>query len=309
MHTGRPLTGAAGMALAVAILVGGCTPEQSLGSGPQFARGNRTGVPGQAIGEVEIVWPGGKGRDIAPGEEKLAFADIMIVDNTTLDDDLGEPQLPGQFPHGKFVYRVLNADGTLHREIVAAITGAVFDYDEHKVYALGEVVSDEKLCSGSGGCDGHDGGDEGGCGGDTGGCTGEEGGCSGGGDMGGGCTGETGETGGCTGGGEMGGGEMGGGCTGETGETGGCTGGGHTGGGVGGVPGNEPRVGQIVVIKLHDKATPAFSDDGDPTNDDGITWKWFLAETAPTIDTYAAWSHLCKKTIIGGNLTVLPARP
>lgn len=261
MHTGRPLTGAAGMALAVAILVGGCTPEQSLGSGPQFARGNRTGVPGQAIGEVEIVWPGGKGRDIAPGEEKLAFADIMIVDNTTLDDDLGEPQLPGQFPHGKFVYRVLNADGTLHREIVAAITGAVFDYDLQKVYALGEVVSDEKLCSGSGGCDGHDGGD------------GSDGGCSGG--------------------------------------------GGHSGGGS--VPGKESRVGQVVVVKVHDRSSPGDPADED-TPGDGITWKWYLLDSwawktaeeqgEPLLGVIEEWPHLCKKEIIGGNVVVhMPQTP
>jgi len=312
-HARAAVTAAAFLVTVVAVF--NCTSDRSLVSGPQF---HEAGVPARATGTVEIIWPGGRGREIPPGEEKLAFAEITIFDATDASP-----------ARGRFVYRVLNADSTLHREIVAEIADAVVEFDAaavaSKAWAIGLVVSHVKTCSGSGACDGHDGGEEGGCSGDTGGCSGEDdtthdgGGCSGGGDMGGGDVGGgcSGEEGGCTGGGgdmgggdmgggDMGGGDMGAGC-GSGGETDGCSGDGHT-GGVGGVPGNEPRIGQIVAIKLHDRGTPAFTDDGDDSNDDGVTWKWFLAETAPTIDTYASWSHLCKKTIIGGNLTVLPAR-
>ncbi|MDH4043885.1 MAG: hypothetical protein OEW06_05440 [Gemmatimonadota bacterium] len=339
----------------LAIPLNGCS-DASFGSAPVL--GEAVGWVPKATGTVEIVWPGGKGKVIPPGEEKLAFAEVTVFEATE--------ERPAR---GAFVYRVLNADGSPHREIVAEVTGAVVDPDQGKAWMIGVVTSDTKICSGGGhdgdGCNGDDGSgthDDGGCSGsdggmgggdmgggcggddgtthDDGGCSGsdggmgggdmgggcggddgtthDEGGCSGsdggmgGGDMGGGCGGDDGTThddDGCSGSdGGMGGGDMGGGCSGDDGTThddGGCSGSdGH--GGAGGVPGNAPRVGQIVVLKLHDRGTPGFSDDGIDTNDDGITWKWFLPDNPmlPTIDAYATWSHLCKKTIIGGNLTV-----
>ena len=52
-------------------------------------------------------------------------------------------------------------------------------------------------------------------------------------------------------------------------------------------------------MKMHDGGTPG-------TNGDGITWKWFdpEADWVPTIENVEEWPHLCKKTIIGGNLVV-----
>jgi len=39
---------------------------------------------------------------------------------------------------------------------------------------------------------------------------------------------------------------------------------------------------------------------------DGITWKWFDAadDRLPTLDDLDTWPHLCRKTILGGNLVI-----
>jgi hypothetical protein len=63
------------------------------------------------------------------------------------------------------------------------------------------------------------------------------------------------------------------------------------------VSGKDPRVGQVVVIKVHDIGTPG-------TAGDGITWKWFAAGTV--VDMLVEPKCLCKKDIIGGNLVVHP---
>jgi hypothetical protein len=145
------------------------------------------------------------------------------------------------------------------------------------------------------------GGDMGGPGGDShddGGCSHDDGGTDDG-----GCSHDDGGTddGGCS---HDDGGTDDGGCSHDDGGTddGGCSGGGGTGGhGAYHVSGQDPRVGQIIVGKLHDGGTPAV-------DLDGITWKWFHPENPnlPSIDDIAAWPHLCKKTIIGGNLKIHP---
>ena len=145
-----------------------------------------------------------------------------------------------------------------------------------------------------GGMEGGSGGMEGGSGGTEGGCSGSDGTTH----TDGGCSGSDGTT------------HTDGGCSGSDGGThddGGCAGGGSGGSG-GHVSGSGSRVGQFLAIKMHDVDTPAV--DGD-----GITWKWFAAGTAPQIldvagvypDGYAdeyKWPHLCKKTILGGNLMI-----
>lgn len=198
-------------------------------------------------------------------------------------------------------------------------------------------------CSGGGdhtdggGCSGGDDHTDGGC---SGGDDHTDGGCSGGGDhpdgeggMGGdspmGGTGGTGsggptDGGGCTDGGDHtdggctdGGDHTDGGCSGGGDHTdggcsgggdhpdGGCSGGGQ--GGHGGVPGKDPRVGQIVAVKVHDRTTPGDGGDGPGPEGDGITWKWFYPDdpNVPVIGEEEL-KHLCKKTIIGGNLVVHP---
>lgn len=65
------------------------------------------------------------------------------------------------------------------------------------------------------------------------------------------------------------------------------------------ISGKQCRVSQIVAVKAHDVATPGV--DGD-----GITWKWFVADdqNLPDIDLVNNWPHLCKKTILSGNLVI-----
>jgi hypothetical protein len=356
------------MVVAAAAGVTACLDGAGVSPDPQFAVGNGGAArPGHATGAVEIVWPGGKGKEIPPGEEKLAFAEFEA-----------HPATDVKPARGSFTYRVLNADSSDHRTIVATVTAAYVSDLEPKAWFVGLVESDTKICSGGGGdCDGHDGGDggcsghdgsDGGCDGHdgtNGGCDGHDGtdgGCSGGGSggsdgstggppdntggSGGGCS-DGGETGGCDGhdgtdgtdGGCSDGGETGGcdghdgtdgtdgGCTGHDGTDGGCDGhdggdggcsggGGHSGGGS--VPGKESRVGQVVVVKVHDRSSPGTPSDGSPG--DGVTWKWFTLESwawqtteepsLPLLGVIEEWPHLCKKQIIGGNLVVhMPTAP
>ena len=340
------------LALGVGVcFLAGCAMDAVTGTGdeaPLFAADNASLT--KAVGEVEIIWPKSLKQDVPEGEEKLAFVQLEAF------------PAADQPVRGSFTFRVLNLDSTLHREIVAELTGVIVDPVVRKAWYVGTVVSDEKICSG--GCGGHDGGeggegggcddgthDDGGCSGhdtgtgDEGGCSGhdtgtteegsthEEGGCSGGGGDTGGMGGDMG--GGDMGGGDMGGGDMGGGCSDGTHDDGGCTDGGthddggctdggthddggcsggdsHDDGGCSGggssgghgeyhVSGKDPRVGQIIVGKMHDGGTPGV-------DLDGITWKWFHPENPnlPSIDDIAAWPHLCKKTIIGGNLKIHP---
>lgn len=261
----------------------------------------------RATGTVEIEWKGGNGRQFPPGEAKLAFAQFE-----------GFQLLPdGQGARGSFSFRVLNPDSSLHREIEADVTGVVIDLAARKAWMIADVIADTKQCGSGGGCDGHDGGtgSSGGCT-DCGGDTGHDGGCSGS-DGGthddGGCSGSDGGThdaGGCSG--SDGTTHTDGGCSGSNGTThtdGGCTGsdgtshdGGCAGGGGGGgihVSGSGSRVGQVLVIKMHDGGTPGAAGDG-------ITWKWFAGEdpALPRITDLASWPHLCKKTILAGNLMI-----
>ena len=58
--------------------------------------------------------------------------------------------------------------------------------------------------------------------------------------------------------------------------------------------GKQCRVGQSVVIKMHDKGSPGIND--------GITWKWF--ENLDGFSIESEPKRLCKKIILNGNLTV-----
>jgi hypothetical protein len=252
-------------------------------------------VSSKATGEVEIVWPGGKGRMPQPGEDKLAFAVFEAF-----PANVSQP-----LPRGEFSYLVMNPDMTPHRQIVAQLIQVTIDPAISKAYFVGMVVSDVKSCGGGGST--HDSGCDGGCSGGE--DEGHDGGCSGGGMEGGGSQ----DTGGCSDSGDT---STEPGCTGSEGSSDlagavsegstheeGCAGGGSPMPG-GSVSGRGSRVGQVIVIKVHDGGTPAI-------NGDGITWKWFAPPTTPA--ELEAWvnrdlvnncPHLCKKTIIGGNLIV-----
>jgi len=309
-HVGRKL--AATLGLAAVTLVAGCEANEPLGltdspAGLVSLASSPATAP-KATGTVEIVWPGGRGRVVPPGEEKLAFAEFNAFPPTTIG-----------LARGTFTYRVLNADSTPHREIVATVTDAVVDVAQHKAWFTGMVISDVKICGG-GSCDGDDGcsHDDGGCGDDgnhdDGGCSDDgshdDGGCSDGTHDDGGCSDDgSHDDGGCSGSGSGGSGGSDGGCSdgshddggcGDDGshDDGGCSGGGSDGhGGSGGVSGKDPRVDQVVLVKVHDVGIPG-------TNGDGITWKWFASGTQ--LDLLEEPRHLCKKDIIGGNLVVHP---
>jgi len=85
------------------------------------------------------------------------------------------------------------------------------------------------------------------------------------------------------------------------------------------LPGKESRVGQVVVVKVHDRSSPGDPADED-TPGDGITWKWYLLDSwawktaeeqgEPLLGVIEEWPHLCKKEIIGGNVVVhMPSTP
>jgi hypothetical protein len=225
-----------------------------------------------ATGDVEIVWMGGRGMEVSPGEEKLAYADLVWFDAFKSRGD-----------RGQFHYLVVGADGSLHREIVAEVAPDVLDtgvvIDGTTAYFVGLVTYDSKAAAA-----GHDEGGPGGgpeIGGETG-CddTTEEGGCSG-------------EDGTTAGGGHE--------------EEDGCSGG-HEDEGSGGPkhpPGSGSRVGQIVAAVVTDGGSPG-------AGHDSVAWSWFAEPTAehptylqpPTISALGEWPELCDKPILGGNLVV-----
>jgi hypothetical protein len=189
---------------------------------------------------------------------------------------------------GNFTYRVMNVDGTVHREIGVTLTWVGLedqDTNPGEIRFLGVVTSDTKPCGGSGhgseGCDS----DEGGCSGDDGGCSHDDG-------------GDTHDDGGCT--------HDDGSTTHDDG--GGCSGGGGEPGGQSGlVNGSDCRIGQIVVGWAKDGGTPALSGDR-------VSWKWFAPDapkvqaiqTALDMGQPVPWPcKLCEKEILGGNLTLI----
>ena len=262
----------------------------------------------RATGFVELIWKGAsKGSNKGNKPEDLQiFFDLDAHEGTDFKS-----------PKGEIIYTVLNSDASLHREIKAKVYDVLIDPVLRKGWILATVVSDSKGCNGDGpgghdsGCSsgGHD-DSEGGCshddtGGDD---THDEGGCSHddtGGD-------DTHDEGGCshddTGGDDTHdegcshddeGGDDGSGCSGEDDHEGGM--GGSPGGDDKGNPmsGKNCRLGQVIALKVHDVGTPG-------TQGDGITWKWFHPEAykLPSIEPFAKWHNLCKKTIIGGNIVV-----
>ncbi len=302
-----------------------------------------TNVP-KITGSVEIVWKGGNGAG-APDVENRAFAEFEGFEMPAGMAPRGSFHflVYRVTPEGLMLHREIEAAATgvvidpvnhkawMTAEVIAdtkqCMSGGGCDGHDGGDGGMGGPggctdcggdTGHDGGCSGSddgthdGGCEGGSGGMggmEGGSGGMEGGTGGTEGGCSGSGgttDTDGGCAGDdTSHDGGC--GGSDG---TSGGCSGDdTSHDGGCAGGGSGGSG-GHVSGSGSRVGQFLAIKMHDGDTPAV--DGD-----GITWKWFAAGAAPQIldiagvypDGYAdeyKWPHLCKKTILGGNLMIHP---
>ena len=276
-HLGLRWGGLVSAGLALTMMISSCSNPAPLEPGGDEIASR--GTPGQAdeirfIGTVDLVWPGGKGMN-APDDDRTAQASIAAFHGV-------EPGEPGP---GNFTYRVLAADGSLHREIGVKLTYVHIDVDADTVRFLGEVVSDTKPCGGSGhgegggdheegGCS-HDDGDEGGCSHDDGDDSHDDGGCS--------------HDDGSDGGGDD---------HGEPGGPGG-PGGGH-------VTGADCRIGQVVIGWAQDGGNNAMQGDR-------ISWKWFAPDAQKVLDIEAAiaagdevtWPcKLCEKEIIGGNLKV-----
>jgi len=229
----------------------------------------------KVTGSVELIWKGAsKGGDMGNKPDNLlAYFNF----NAHEGNDKKRPK-------GELVYQVLETDFSFHREIKADVYGVFIDVGQKRGWVVARVDSDSKGCSGD-----SQGGHDSGC--STGGHDDPDGGCS---DdhssHDGGCShDDTGDDGGCshddTGDDEHVGGK----------------GSGSSGGSDNGNPmsGKNCRLGQIIALKVHDRDTPGV--DGD-----GITWKWFDPEAAfvPGIENIEAWPHLCKKTIIGGNILI-----
>jgi len=277
------------------ILPDSATAEQS-GILKGAASKNKSGH--KATGSVELIWKGAtKGSDKGNKPDDLqVFFEFNAHEGKS-----------GNAPKGELVYRVLEADASLHREIKAEVYDVSFDMEKKRALIHAMVFSDSKGCSGddNGGHDSncssgeHD-DSEGGCshddlGGDD--PTHDEGGCShddtGGDDP-------THEEGGCsqddTDGDDVIHDE---GCSGEDDHGGGM--GGSPGGADKGNPtsGKNCRLGQTIALKVRDLGTPG-------SEGDLIFWKWFSpdATNLPPISDCTQWKHLCEKTIIEGNIVV-----
>lgn len=234
----------------------------------------------RATGSIQILWEGGgqnKETEVLP-DLKPAFFNFDAHEGVS-----------SMHAKGEISYQVLNEDLTVHREIKANVQDVLVDADLKKAWIIASVYYDSKSedddhCDhGDDGCT-HD--DEEGCSHeDDEGCTHDDeessnhddgGGCDGG------CTHD--DEGGCDGG-----------CSHDDDES--CEGGNN--GGSGKLSGKNSRVGQLIAVKVHDGGTPG-------ARNDGITWRWYSTSGVfiPSIENYLDWPHLCKKTIIEGNLVV-----
>ena len=256
----------------------------------------------KVTGFVQVEWKGKGGSGTV--EDKLVFASFAAHESV-----LRSSKSRFSPPKGFFFFSVFKSDYTPERKIVAKVIDVGFG-DDKKAWVFAEVTSDSKCdtsdhsgCTDSdhtdGGCshDDEDSTHDEGCSHDTGtehddsgtvhDDTGADGGCDH--DDSGTVHDDT---------------ESEGGCDHDDTETDeGCdhddTGTDHD-EGSGGKPddkggkGKQCRVGQYVVIKMHDKGSPGIND--------GITWKWF--ENLDEFSVESEPEHLCKKIILKGNLTV-----
>ncbi len=269
------------------LIVLGCqSPTEPVATGGDLSVETLAKPHKHATGSIEFLRPANKGNQ---STDKLTFAEF----------DVHEAR-DNQPASGNFYYRVYSLDTILHREIKVVVTEVFIDEGQNKGWFVGTVVSDTKGCGGNG-----QGGHDSGCSDSDGGCSGDDSG---------------GHTDACTG--HDSGHDSG--CSGDDGEdhTDGC---GGSSGGSGGssnnngnpTSGKNCRIGQILAVKIHDVDSPGM-------NGDGITWKWFDPDDpkVPHVEdlnldnagcggsnggsgeSNDGWPHLCKKTIIGGNLVL-----
>ena len=157
------------VALAAALVAcsDGLPTEPDFTPGEQWTLAGAKSRAGDAhfTGSVDVVWNGGKGSGPTAGADRIARGSITAF-----------PFAGGGKSPGTFTFQVVEADGTVHREIGVELTWA--GLEDQSLYPgeirfVGVVVSDTKACGGSQ----HGGGDdEGGCGDDEGGCSHDDGG-------------------------------------------------------------------------------------------------------------------------------------
>jgi len=260
-----------------ALFIAGCNDELIAPLSSEYTSGistemNKAQKERKITGDIQFIWVSNKGMENGKKpEDLLAFASITAHESKFQNLD-----------RNNFIYTILNADLSLHRQIVVAINGVYFE--GQKGYATGIVVSDTKGCMGgsngghSEGCAGEADDHDGGCSHDAEVTEPSDGGCSGDHtDTEGGCTDDHTDTGeGCSGSSESG--QPAG--SGESGQQGGN---------------GNPLGGK----NCRTAATPG-------AEGDGITWKWFSpsASFIPTVSNTSEWPHLCKKNIIEGNFVV-----
>lgn len=259
--------------VAMGLIIQGCqTPSEPVDPDKVIENNQMAKMNKIATGTVEVMRMNNKGN--GDPNDKIMIADFNAHEEHYNQDD-----------HGTFIFSVLKSDSTIHRVITIDLDWVYVDEISNKAWFKGVVISDTKGCGGNGHGDHADGCE------DSGGCSGNESG-----EHSEGCTGhDSGHDSGCSG------------DDGET-HTDGCGGSGGMGseGGMGGdggmrVNGKNCRIGQVMLVKVHDVGTPG-------TNGDGITWKWFDHDdpnvTNLNSSNVGSWPHLCKKTILNGNLVV-----
>jgi len=232
----------------------------------------------KATGSVEIIWKGGKkGNDIGGSitsqpEDLRAFFEFDAHEATEYSK-----------AKGNVLFLVTDQNLTVHREIEASVIDVKVDSEQSKGWFYAKVTSDSKGCNG-----GETGGHETGCvDGDDhadGGCEDDathDDGCSHDLTDDGGCTDDHSEVDTCS--------------DGQTDENVGDHG---TPGGTGmGNPlkGKNCRIGQFILVKVHDLSSPGRLEDG-------LAWKWYGPETEFNLSVEP--KKLCKKTIVEGNLYI-----
>ncbi len=267
------------------VMIFGCeNPAEEIQSEIQdvLSGSSKSEQASKITGSVQVEWKG-------KGGSGLVYEKLVLVSFDAHESVGSKPA------KGSFVFSVWKSENEPEREIVAQVLNVGFgDSDEKKGWFFAEVISDSKCDSDgqTGGSDTeHTEGD--GCS-DSGHTTSDEGGTT----HDEGCSHDTGTDEvtdeGCSdsGGSDMGSGEDSGTVHDDTGTE-------HD-EGMGGKPddkggkGKQCRVGQYLVVKMHDKGSPGIND--------GITWKWF--DNLDGFSIEAEPQKLCKKTILGGNLTV-----
>lgn len=265
----------------------------------------------KTTGSVEIVWKGGGKGNGMGGDMSGEMGNQPENLRAFFEFDAHEATA-NSGAKGNVLFLVTDQDSTVHREIKATVVNVNIDPTQGKAWFYAQVISDSKGCNGGPGghetgCSGDDHTD-GGCGDDTshdGGCshdTTDEGGCTDDHSDGSTCTDGHTDEGGCTD--DHSDGST---CTDEHTDEGGCSGsdmgneGGMDQGSTGGtgmgnpLSGKNCRIGQFILVKVHDLSTPGALEDG-------LAWKWFAPET--TFDLSIEPKKLCKKTIIEGNVFI-----